>query len=98
MNLKQLNERFQQVYDGASHTGKVVMELPAGRFTAETRDGVLRVYDNAPNAGETHPLGNLTDTESEQHKRDLAAVNDMALSMPSRLAALNRLNSRKREI
>lgn len=46
--------------------------------------------ENIPLADMAHPL-----SEEEQETNDRRAVNDAQLGMPARLAALNRLNTRK---
>ena len=96
MTLKQLNERHRRFYDNSRN--KLVAELPASRFTIETTDGLHRVYDSQPSEGESNPLGDINASLAEQEKQDRAAVNDAALSMPIRLAALNRLNAQKRKV
>jgi hypothetical protein len=96
VSLKNLNECHRNVYDGNARQGRLVAELPAGRYSIESKDGLHRVYDTQPAEGESHPLGDMAQHPlSEQETKDRAAVNDAALSMPIRLAALNRINAKR---
>jgi hypothetical protein len=95
MNLKNLNERHRKVYDTAGAAGNLVAELPTERYTVETNDGMHRIYDAQPTQGESNPLADMQHPLSEQETKDRAAVNDAALSMPARLAALNRLSTKR---
>lgn len=90
MSLKRL---FQ---DNAAPAGKLVAEISASRYAIETNGGLHRIYDTEPTEGESHPLADMQHPLNEQETKDRAAVNDAALSMPARLAALNRLNIKKR--
>ncbi len=88
--IKELSEHYRKVYDSAGAEGMLVAELPAERYTFETRDGVHRIYETRPTEGGRHPLADMQ-AQSEQEAMARAAVNDAALSMPARLAALSRL-------
>ena len=71
---------------------KLLKELDAHRFRIETESGVHRIYDMQPVEGEKNPLDS-TGPLGEQIQKDRAIVADSSQSMPTRLAALNRLNS-----
>src|SRR5687767_9512222 len=79
--------------DSKPQLGKLAVELPANRFAIETSGGTHRIYDMAPADGEAdvNKVLKAVADHGIQREKDRAAINDSDLSMPARLAALNRL-------